>query len=167
MTTLITRSRFLATLGGLIAAPFVATRAMAAVPTPATPTCLSSEDLAAALTRAGGAAKEANISLDALIAHVTKAQLATARGGAVIGNALNAIYERSSQRETQLALMDAGLKQSWDDLLVKHPSWTYHTATVFDNLQAQWSNLSASQRARVCELMGGVRNANIARAIIA
>lgn len=55
---------------------------------------VSSKDLADGLSRAGSTAEDANVSFDELLGIITAVQQKTARGGAVIGNALKTIFTR-------------------------------------------------------------------------
>ena len=50
---------------------------------------MSTTDLAEALKRAGSSALDGGVNFDQLLAMVTAVQQTTARGGPVIGNALN------------------------------------------------------------------------------
>lgn len=117
---------------------------------------VSPEDLAAAIERAGSAATEAGISFDTLTADVTKAQEILARSGAVIGNALRTIYERLTRPEVQLKL--AALTEQ-DEIVIS-------AAAALERVKAQWPNLSAEQRIKVAELLGGVYQITIALSIL-
>ena len=70
---------------------------------------VSAEDLANGLARAGSIAQEVGVSFDELNAAITVAQERTARGGAVIGNALKTIFTRIRSDETVKALQDIGI----------------------------------------------------------
>jgi hypothetical protein len=61
---------------------------------------VSASDLTEALSRTGQAAQEAGVGFDELNALVTTAQQSTARGGAVIGNALKTIFTRLQRTDT-------------------------------------------------------------------
>lgn len=58
---------------------------------------VSARDLAEAFSRAGSTAEDAGVSFDELLGLVTAVQQTTARGGAVIGNALKSIFSRLSR----------------------------------------------------------------------
>lgn len=70
---------------------------------------VSAEDLANGLARAGSIAQEVGVNFDELNAAITIAQERTARGGAVIGNALKTIFTRIRSDETIKALQDIGV----------------------------------------------------------
>ncbi len=71
---------------------------------------VSAEDLANGLARAGSIAQEVGVNFDQLNAAITVAQERTARGGAVIGNALKTIFTRIRSDETVQALRDIGVE---------------------------------------------------------
>ena len=70
---------------------------------------VSSRDLAEALKRVGSIAQDAGVDFDELLAVVTAVQQTTARGGAVIGNALKSIFTRISRRDTIQDLQQLGV----------------------------------------------------------
>jgi TP901 family phage tail tape measure protein len=70
---------------------------------------VSAEDLANGLARAGSIAQEVGVNFDQLNAAITVAQERTARGGAVIGNALKTIFTRIRSDETIKALQEIGV----------------------------------------------------------
>ena len=70
---------------------------------------VSAEDLANGLARAGSIAQEVGVNFDQLNAAITVAQERTARGGAVIGNALKTIFTRVRSDETVKSLQEIGI----------------------------------------------------------
>lgn len=71
---------------------------------------VSSADLAEAVRRSAASAEDAGVSFEQLLAIVTAAQEATARGGAVIGNALKSVFTRVATSETIAKLRDYGIE---------------------------------------------------------
>jgi len=82
--------------------------------------------LAEALSRTGQAAQEAGVSLDQLNALVTSAQQSTARGGAVIGNALKTIFTRLQRTDTldQLEAFNISVRDVQGNILPSRPNIT-------------------------------------------
>jgi len=70
---------------------------------------VSMEDLVEAFSRSASSAKEAGVSFDEFTALVTVAQQATARGGAVIGNAFKTIFARLQSGDTLNTLKKWGV----------------------------------------------------------
>ena len=70
---------------------------------------VSAEDLAKGLARAGSIAQEVGVNFDELNAAITVAQERTARGGAVIGNALKTIFTSIRSDQTIKALQEVGI----------------------------------------------------------
>lgn len=71
---------------------------------------VSTKDLSEAISRAASTAQEAGVSFDEFLGIVTAVQQTTARGGAVIGNALKTIFTRvQAAPETIKALEDLGI----------------------------------------------------------
>ncbi|MDB4314552.1 phage tail tape measure protein [bacterium] len=61
---------------------------------------VSAQDLAEGFSRAGSTAEDAGVSFNELLGIITAVQQKTARGGAVIGNALKSIFTRLSRGST-------------------------------------------------------------------
>lgn len=154
-----TRSRFLTLAASLLAAPF-AVRAIVAAPTTHIAT-VSAKDVADALARAGNAAKDAGVSFETLLAHVTRAQLATERGGAVIGNALKTVYTRAARLDVQWQLGNAGVPGLWMNKL----GVTSDGDSVCRSVARVWPDLSAANQRVVAESLGGVYQVNVIRSI--
>jgi TP901 family phage tail tape measure protein len=117
-------------------------------------------DLAEALSRTGQAAQEAGVSLDQLNALVTAAQQSTARGGAVIGNALKTIFTRLQRTETldQLEAFNIAVRDVQGN--------TLPAVTVLQNFAGAYKNLGDAQRAQLSEQVAGVYQVNILKAIV-
>ena len=117
-------------------------------------------DLAEALSRTGQAAQEAGVSLDQLNALVTSAQQSTARGGAVIGNALKTIFTRLQRTDTldQLEAFNIAVRDVQGN--------TLPAVTVLQNFAGAYKNLGDAQRAQLSEQVAGVYQVNILKAIV-
>jgi len=107
-------------------------------------------DLAEALARTGQAAQEAGVSLDQLNALVTVAQERTARGGAVIGNALKTIFTRLQRTDTldQLEQFNIAVRDVQGNILP--------AVTILQNFANSYNNLADAQRAQLSEQVAGV-----------
>lgn len=117
-------------------------------------------DLAEALSRTGQAAQEAGVSIDQLNALVTSAQEKTARGGAVIGNALKTIFTRLQRSETldQLEAFNIAVRDVQGN--------TLPAVSILQNFAAAYKNLADSQKAQLSEQVAGVYQVNILKAIV-
>ena len=117
-------------------------------------------DLAEALSRTGQAAQEAGVSIDQLNALVTSAQEKTARGGAVIGNALKTIFTRLQRSETldQLEAYNIAVRDVQGN--------TLPAVSILQNFAAAYKNLADSQKAQLSEQVAGVYQVNILKAIV-
>jgi TP901 family phage tail tape measure protein len=117
-------------------------------------------DLAEALSRTGQAAQEAGVSLDQLNALVTSAQQSTARGGAVIGNALKTIFTRLQRTDTldQLEAFNVAVRDVQGN--------TLPAVTILQNFAGAYKGLADAQRAQLSEQVAGVYQVNILKAIV-
>jgi TP901 family phage tail tape measure protein len=117
-------------------------------------------DLAEALSRTGQAAQEAGVSLDQLNALVTSAQQSTARGGAVIGNALKTIFTRLQRTDTldQLEAFNISVRDVQGNILP--------AVQILQNFAGAYKNLADAQRAQLSEQVAGVYQVNILKAIV-
>jgi TP901 family phage tail tape measure protein len=117
-------------------------------------------DLAEALSRTGQAAQEAGVSLDQLNALVTAAQQSTARGGAVIGNALKTIFTRLQRTETldQLEAFNISVRDVQGNILP--------AVQILQNFAGAYRGLADAQRAQLSEQVAGVYQVNILKAIV-
>lgn len=121
---------------------------------------VSTEDLAEAIKRVGSSAKDAGLSFDEMLAAVTTAQQKTARGGRVIGNSLKTIFTRV-QRPRVI--------QQFDQLgvAVKDAAGNIRPAmAVLQDFSKVYDTLSDSQRAYSAELLGGVFQINVLKAVM-
>lgn len=71
---------------------------------------VSSADLAESISRVGSTAQDAGVSFNELLGIVTAVQQTTARGGAVIGNALKSIFTRLGRNDTIQQLQELGVQ---------------------------------------------------------
>jgi TP901 family phage tail tape measure protein len=117
-------------------------------------------DLAEALSRTGQAAQEAGVSFDQLNALVTSAQQSTARGGAVIGNALKTIFTRLQRTDTldQLEAFNIAVRDVQGN--------TLPAVSILQNFAGAYKNLGDAQRAQLSEQVAGVYQVNILKAIV-
>ena len=119
---------------------------------------VSSRDLSEAIKRVGSSASEAGVSFDELLGVVTSVQQTTARGGAVIGNALKTIFTRIQRPEVLNDLRQFGV--AVEDSAGK----TLPVIKVLQNLASSFENLNPVVKAQVGELVGGVFQINILKA---
>lgn len=121
---------------------------------------VSSKDLAEAVQRVGSSASDAGASFNELLGLVASVQQTTARGGAVIGNALKTIFTRIERPEVIGQLEDLGIT-------VRDISGQALPAiNVLKNLAASFEGFSNAQRSQASELIGGVFQINVLRAAL-
>lgn len=121
---------------------------------------VSSADLAEALSRVGSTAQDAGVNFDQLVGLVTSAQQITARGGAVIGNALKTIFTRLERTDTLDQLQSLGIE-------VRNLEGNTRPAVeILQDLAGKFDNLSSSQKQAVVQLTAGVFQVNQLRAIL-
>ena len=121
---------------------------------------VSSRDLSEAIKRVGSSASEAGVSFDELLGIVTSVQQTTARGGAVIGNALKTIFTRIQRPEVINDLRDFGV--AVQDVSGK----ALPVVQVLENLAGSFEKLNPVVKAQVGELVGGVFQINILKAAL-
>ena len=121
---------------------------------------VSAEDFAAAISRTGQAAKSAGVDIDELIGIVTSAQQQTARGGAVIGNALKTIFTKTGRTDTLNQLEDLGIAVR--DL----EGNTIGAKRILTELANTFDHLSEAQKAQITQTMGGLFHINILKAVL-
>lgn len=121
---------------------------------------VSATDLTEALSRTGQAAQEAGVEFDQLNALVTSAQESTARGGAVIGNALKTIFTRLQRTETldQLENFNIAVRDIQGNILP--------AVQILQNFAKSYNSLADAQRAQLSEQVAGVYQVNILKAVI-
>ena len=122
---------------------------------------VSSKDLAEGVSRVGSSAAQAGISLDQLIGLVTAAQVATARGGAVIGNSFKTIFARLDRTKTQDLLESLGISTTDASGKIRG------TIDLLQDLAKVYDTLARPQQAQVAEKVGGVFQINILKATLA
>ena len=121
---------------------------------------VSADDLTSAVSRTGQAAKEAGVNFDQLNALVASAQEKTARGGAVIGNALKTIFTRLQRTETldQLENFNISVRDIEGNVLP--------AIQILQNFAGAYKDLSTAQKASLSEQVAGVYQVNILKSII-
>ena len=122
---------------------------------------VSSRDLSEAIQRVGSSASEAGVSFDELLGIVTSVQQTTARGGAVIGNALKTIFTRIERPQVISDLKDFGIA------VTDISGNALPTIKVIENLAQSFQNLNPVIKSQVAELVGGVYQINILKAALA
>ena len=121
---------------------------------------VSTDDLANALSRAGATAQAVKVNMDELLGAVTSVQQATARGGAVIGNAFKSIFtriQRSSVRE-QLESIGVATTDAAGNIR--------NAMSILKDYSQVYKSLSDGQRAYTDELVAGVFQINNLRALV-
>jgi TP901 family phage tail tape measure protein len=122
---------------------------------------VSSRDLSEAIQRVGSSASEAGVSFDELLGIVTSVQQTTARGGAVIGNALKTIFTRIERPQVIDDLKDFGIA------VTDISGNALPTIKIIENLAQSFQNLNPVVKSQVAELVGGVYQINILKAALA
>ena len=121
---------------------------------------VSSADLAEGLSRAGAAASDAGVSFDQLIGLITAAQQTTARGGAVIGNALKSIFTKIERRDTIDAFESLGVQ-------VRDVNGQVLSAIpLLQNFAKTYDTLNGSVKKQAAEMVGGIYQINILKAVL-
>ncbi len=121
---------------------------------------VSSADLAEGLSRAGAAASDAGVSFDQLLGIITAVQQTTARGGAVIGNALKTIFTRVEKPETIDALRSLGVVV--DDV----SGSVLGALPLLQNFAQRYDELSGPLKKQAALMVGGVYQINILKAAL-
>jgi len=121
---------------------------------------VSSADLAEAIKRVGSSASEAGVSLDQLIALVTSAQQTTARGGAVIGNSFKTIFTRLQRPKAIDELEEIGIQTR------NVAGDTLPLIQILSQLASTYDSLSSAQKSQTAELVGGVYQINVLKAVL-
>lgn len=121
---------------------------------------VSSADLAEAIKRVGSSASEAGVNIDQLVALVTSAQQTTARGGAVIGNSFKTIFTRLQRPKVLEDLQEIGIQTT------NAAGETLPLIQILTQLARTFDTLGSAQRSQVGELVGGVYQINILKAVL-
>jgi TP901 family phage tail tape measure protein len=121
---------------------------------------VSSADLANSISRSGAVAQDAKVSFNELLAATTAIQQSTARGGAVIGNALKTIFVRLQRSSVRKVLEGIGIA-------TQDASGNFRSATdVIRDYAAIYGTLTDAQKAYTGEQIAGVRQINILSALV-
>jgi TP901 family phage tail tape measure protein len=121
---------------------------------------VSAEDLANGLARAGSIAQEVGVSFDELNAAITITQERTARGGAVIGNALKTIFTRLRSDETVNALRSIGVES------LNAQGGLKGAIPLLQEVATKIENLSGGERVQILEAIASKYNINILSALL-
>jgi TP901 family phage tail tape measure protein len=121
---------------------------------------VSAEDLANGLARAGSIAQEVGVNFDQLNAAITIAQERTARGGAVIGNALKTIFTRLRSDETVEALRSIGVES------LNAQGQLKGAIPLLEEVAQKIQNLSGGERVQILEAIASKYNINILSALL-
>ena len=118
---------------------------------------VSAKDLADGFQRAGATAEDAGVSFDELLGIITAVQQTTARGGAVIGNALKSIFTRISRTDSLAQLKDLGVQIDASQSGIQK----------LNALSAALERLSdPTKKNKIKELAGGVFQINVVSAAL-
>jgi TP901 family phage tail tape measure protein len=121
---------------------------------------VSSKDLAEGVQRVGSTALDANVSFEELLATITALQQRTSRGGGVIGNSLKTIFTRLQREGTSEKL------ESVTGISTKDSSGNFRNQLeVLGELARGYDSLSDSQQAQTTEMVGGVYQINMIKAL--
>ena len=118
---------------------------------------VSAQDLAEGFSRAGSTAEDAGVSFDELLGIITAVQQKTARGGAVIGNALKSVFTRLSRSSTIADLQELGVA-------IDSSQSGIQKLQALSNALQQISD--PNQASAIKELAGGVYQINIVSAAL-
>ncbi len=121
---------------------------------------VSSRDLAEAISRVGSSAESVNVSFDELLATVTSVQQTTARGGSIIGNSLKTIFGRVQREDVVEQLKGLGVEVRDLEGNVRP------TMVVLKELAKIYESLTPSVKSQTTELVGGVYQMNILKALL-
>ena len=121
---------------------------------------VSSQDLVEALARVGATAQDAKAQFNELAAVTTSLQQTTARGGAVIGNALKSIFTRLQRQSTVDALEKLNVQ------VRDVEGNTLPAIDVIKNLAQVYQTLGDRQKAQISETVAGVYQINILKALL-
>lgn len=121
---------------------------------------VSAEDLANGLARAGSIAQEVGVNFDELNAAITVAQERTARGGAVIGNALKTIFTRLRSDETVQALRDIGVES------LNAQGQLKGAVPLLQEVAQKIQGLSGGERIQILEAVASKYNINILSSLL-
>ena len=109
----------------------------------------------------GASAVAAGVNMNELMAITTAVQQRTARGGAVIGNALKTIYTRIQRSDIKTQLRDLGVA------VTDNNGKMLGGMKILQNMANEYDNLSRAQRSSISEQVAGVFQVNILKAALA
>lgn len=122
---------------------------------------VSQKDLIDAISRSGSAAQDAGVQFDKLLSLTTSLQQTTARGGAVIGNALKSIFTRVQRSTTLEALEEFNIQ-------TKDLQGNILSADVLlQNLAKTYKTLSTAEKSALSEQVAGIQQINQLKALLA
>ena len=110
---------------------------------------VTSEKIVAALQRASGAAKNANISLEETIGAITALSVATGRSGENIGTALNSLIAYTSKKENLQVF--AGLSEGIDEVVRQYRAGALSIYDVWVELSKELGKLTEQQQNTLAE----------------
>ena len=120
---------------------------------------VSASGLAEAIKRVGSVASDAGLGIDELIAAITSAQQTTARGEAVIGNALKTIFTRTQRPKVLEDFEALGIATKDAEGKLKP------LADILVQVAKQYDTLSSAQQSNLSEIVGGIYQINILKAL--
>lgn len=121
---------------------------------------VSASDLAEGLSRVGNASQEAGVSLNETLGAITALQQRTARGGAVIGNALKSIFTRIGREDNVELLNNLGI--ATETVSGK----TRDAIDVLKDLAQVYKGLDDSQKKQISTQIAGLYQINQFQALI-
>jgi TP901 family phage tail tape measure protein len=119
---------------------------------------VTEKELEEAIRRVGSSAEEAGVSFDELISLVEEAQKISARGGAIIGNALKTIFTRLQREDVQKELCWLGIKVAKGNRT--------GAVEILKDLAIKFDSLEEKDQQNILELLGGVFQMSILKAIL-
>jgi len=118
------------------------------------------DDLSEAVYRAGGVARDANISFEELTDLIKSIQKTTGVGGAVIGNGLKTMLSRIQRDATIGALEEYGITTKYTN------GKTLPPLAILKNIATKYRYVSSKERYGISELVGGVFQLNLIESLI-
>lgn len=111
---------------------------------------VSSRDLVEGISRSASVAQEAGVSFDELTSFIAVLQEKTARGGAVIGNALKTIFTRVQTQSNLEGLRNLGI--AVDDIATGN---ALSATKIIENLALKFRDLDDATRKKIALDIGG------------
>lgn len=110
----------------------------------------STKDLAQAMNKAGGDAKQYGVTMEQLLGHVTAIGAVTQESGESIGQALSAVYANISKNSSIEELSNVGIAIR-EDVSGELKS----ASTVLDELGKKWDTLAPQEQIDIAKSLGG------------